>query len=62
LKDITVPTLFLNTLDDPIVTKAVIAYEEFKPNKNIVLATTKHGGHLGYHEHMFKIEHWFVKP
>lgn len=37
-------------------------FEVFKKNEHVVLATTKHGGHLGYHESLFKLEMWIINP
>lgn len=53
LPSIKIPTVFLSTLDDPIVTPACIDFEVFKTNPNIVLCTTNQGGHTGYHESVF---------
>jgi predicted alpha/beta-fold hydrolase len=39
-----------------------IDYDVFKNNPNVVLATNKYGGHLGYHESIFTMEQWFSKP
>lgn len=59
LPNIRIPTVFLNTLDDPIVSRDCIDFEVFKHNPNIVLSTTNHGGHTGYHESLFSSEQWF---
>jgi predicted alpha/beta-fold hydrolase len=63
---IEVPTLLLSALDDPIVDKEVIPYFEVKSNPNIILATTKYGGHLGWFEEGFESfvpkNRWFAKP
>jgi len=50
---IVVPTLFLNALDDPIIPESQIATVFdicSKRNDNIIMITTKYGGHLGFHE------------
>jgi len=52
----------MNTLDDPIVQYKTIDYKVFKANKNIILGTNRHGGHLGYHEHIFSMSQWFMTP
>lgn len=62
LKFIKTPTLFLNSLDDPISDKKAIPYEEFLNNDNIMLATTDGGGHIGYLHGIMKIEQWFTVP
>ena len=49
MHNISTPTLFFNALDDPIVNRHLIGHNAFKKNKNLLLATTEHGGHLGYH-------------
>lgn len=53
IPNIKTPTLFMNSLDDPIVGADAIDYELFKSNPNTVLATNKFGGHLGYHQTIF---------
>lgn len=61
IPSIAIPTLFINALDDPVVSAETICYDVFKQNPNVILATTKHGGHLGYHESMLDFQHWNVK-
>uniref|UniRef100_A0A7S3IKC8 Uncharacterized protein n=1 Tax=Strombidium inclinatum TaxID=197538 RepID=A0A7S3IKC8_9SPIT len=56
------PTLFMNSLDDPIIGSKAIDYEVFRDNENCVLGVNKNGGHLGYHESIFGFEVWFMKP
>lgn len=48
IKNITVPTFFLNALDDPVASAEVIPYYEIANNPNTVLITTARGGHLGW--------------
>ena len=50
IKDIKTPTLCLNALDDPLIRANGIAYEPFKKNPNVALATTKYGGHNSHME------------
>ena len=45
---IMIPSLFLNALDDPIVSKETIPYQVLEQNPNCALGTTEYGGHLGY--------------
>lgn len=45
---IRIPTLLVNAIDDPIVTKDCIPYVEACKNPYLVLATTSLGGHLGW--------------
>ena len=61
MPDIKVPTVFLNTMDDPILCQESIDFEVFKKNPNIVLCMTNHGGHTGHHESVFRLEQWFAK-
>jgi len=64
LEHIKIPTLFLNSLDDPIFDNATTAipFEQFTKNDYIMLATTRGGGHLGFLHGIVKIEQWFTKP
>lgn len=48
LGDIVTPTLFVNSLDDPVVCPTVIPYDECRENPNIILATFPFAGHLGF--------------
>eukprot|EP01117_Protostelium_nocturnum_P010642 TRINITY_DN3832_c0_g2_i2.p1 TRINITY_DN3832_c0_g2~~TRINITY_DN3832_c0_g2_i2.p1 ORF type:complete len:403 (+),score=150.56 TRINITY_DN3832_c0_g2_i2:264-1472(+) len=48
LKNIAIPYLALNALDDPISPSVCIPYEEFESNPNLILITTKRGGHTGW--------------
>ncbi|KAG8888574.1 hypothetical protein FRB99_004110, partial [Tulasnella sp. 403] len=48
LPGIAVPFLALNSVDDPIVVE--LPYEEASKNPWVCLATTDHGGHLGWFE------------
>ena len=46
LKNITIPTICINALDDPISTYEAIPFEEFLYNKKLMLVTTLRGGHI----------------
>ncbi|KAJ3309528.1 hypothetical protein HDV04_005968 [Boothiomyces sp. JEL0838] len=62
---ITVPTLLLTALDDPISNCEVIPYYEIESNPNVVLATTGAGGHLGWFKfspELVPTQRWFAKP
>ncbi len=50
LDKISIPTLLLNALDDPIVHSRLVelAKESVKKNENLILAHTKYGGHMGW--------------
>ena len=59
---ITIPTFFLNALDDPVVGSKAIDYEVFTQNSNVALGVTNHGGHLGCHESLFHLRsNWCTK-
>lgn len=60
IPDIKTPTLFMMAEDDPVIGVACIDYDLFKDNKNIAMATTKYGGHLGYGESHFSQRCWIV--
>lgn len=55
---VAIPFLGLNSLDDPIVTGHAIPYDEARFNPNVILATTAHGGHLGWFQGSFKVSRW----
>ncbi|KAJ8529769.1 hypothetical protein K7X08_036604 [Anisodus acutangulus] len=59
--NVMVPLLCISALDDPVCTKEAIPWDECRANKNIVLATTHHGGHLGYFEGMTAKSLWWVR-
>ena len=48
INGIKVPTLFMNSLNDPFL-KETLDFSAFHRNENIVLATNKYAGHMGYH-------------
>ncbi|KAJ2961459.1 hypothetical protein NQZ79_g3277 [Umbelopsis isabellina] len=62
IKNVKVPLLCFNALDDPISPAESIPYDEIKINPNVVLATTQHGGHLGWFEGIWSPTRWIVKP
>ena len=62
IPSIRIPTLFMNALDDPIVTHKCIDYEVIKNNPSTVVGTTKHGGHIGYNTTAFNLDVWFMEP
>lgn len=47
---IKIPCLYLTAKDDPVVHPTGVDHEGIKNNPNCVVATTNHGGHLGYRE------------
>ncbi|KAJ4833078.1 hypothetical protein Tsubulata_001053 [Turnera subulata] len=59
--NVSVPLLGISALDDPVCTKEAIPWDECRTNGNIILATTKHGGHLAYHEGITANSLWWVR-
>ncbi|XP_050148750.1 embryogenesis-associated protein EMB8 [Malus sylvestris] len=59
--NVAVPLLCISALDDPVCTREAIPWDECRANKNIVLATTKHGGHLGFFEGLTASGIWWVR-
>jgi len=60
LHQVSIPALLLNALDDPLICPTLVPYSLPKENKNIILVTTNHGGHISWTEGFFmpnKI-HW----
>lgn len=62
IEHVRIPLLCINALDDPISRFHTIPIDEIKINPNIVLAATKHGGHLGWFEHTVRPSRWVDKP
>ncbi|XP_051123773.1 embryogenesis-associated protein EMB8 [Andrographis paniculata] len=58
---VSVPLLCVSALDDPLCTKEAIPWDECRENKNIVLATTLHGGHLASFEGITASRLWWVR-
>lgn len=56
------PTLFLNSLDDPVISSKSLNFEMFSKNGHVILGTTKFGGHLGFNESLFNLRVWYMKP
>nr|CCA16551.1 serine protease family S33 putative [Albugo laibachii Nc14] len=50
LKHIRIPLFCISARDDPICASEAIPYAECLANPNIILCTTKSGGHLGFYE------------
>lgn len=48
LKDIKIPTLVINALDDPFLTTECFPFKEVESNENLSLLIPKHGGHVGF--------------
>ncbi|KZV40905.1 hypothetical protein F511_05150 [Dorcoceras hygrometricum] len=58
---VSVPLLCISALDDPVCTKEAIPWDECRANKNVVLATTQHGGHLAFFEGFTGSGLWWVR-
>lgn len=59
--NVAVPLLCISALDDPVCTREAIPFDECRANKNIVLATTQHGGHLAFFEGITGSGLWWVR-
>eukprot|EP00257_Ricinus_communis_P027069 XP_025014483.1 embryogenesis-associated protein EMB8 isoform X2 [Ricinus communis] len=59
--DVSVPLLCISALDDPVCTREAIPWDECRANRNIVLATTKDGGHLAFFEGLTGAGLWWVR-
>ncbi|KAJ1979471.1 hypothetical protein H4R34_002815 [Dimargaris verticillata] len=65
VRRVRVPLLCLNSLDDPICSFQSIPFQDCINNPYVVLATTAHGGHLGWFETGAddnQIKPWWTKP
>ncbi|KAK1258465.1 Embryogenesis-associated protein EMB8 [Acorus gramineus] len=58
--NVAVPLLCISALDDPVCTKEAIPWDECRANRNIILATTRHGGHLGFFEGILGDRLWYI--
>lgn len=61
VENVSVPLLCINALDDPVCTSEAIPWDECRANKNVVLATTPHGGHLAFYEGITAPSIWWVR-
>ncbi|GLT75716.1 hypothetical protein SLA2020_474160 [Shorea laevis] len=59
--NVSIPLLCISALDDPVCTKEAIPWDECRANKNVVLATVKHGGHLAFFEGITASGLWWVR-
>ncbi|KAH9692169.1 AB hydrolase-1 domain-containing protein [Citrus sinensis] len=57
--NVSIPLLCISSLDDPVCTVEAIPWDECRANKNVVLATTWHGGHLAFFEGLTAAGMWF---
>jgi len=59
LPHILIPTLILNSMDDPISPHELIPFNLPTNNENIIVVTTEKGGHLGWCEGLLRpTSHW----
>ncbi|CAI9304383.1 unnamed protein product [Lactuca saligna] len=58
---VSVPLLCVNSIDDPVCSHEAIPWDECRRNKNIVLATTQHGGHIAFFEGMPGKSLWWIR-
>ncbi|KAJ3084545.1 hypothetical protein HDU99_000291 [Rhizoclosmatium hyalinum] len=56
--EINVPTLILGSRDDPITKPHWAPLGEISRNPNVVFATTKYGGHMGWFEGNLRVSSW----
>ncbi|OIV91391.1 hypothetical protein TanjilG_02009 [Lupinus angustifolius] len=61
VQSVSLPLLCISALDDPVCTREAIPWDECRANKNIVLATVKHGGHLAFFEGITASSLWWVR-
>ncbi|XP_074273302.1 embryogenesis-associated protein EMB8-like [Silene latifolia] len=59
--NVAVPLLCISALDDPVCTTEAIPWDECRVNRNIVLATPQHGGHLAFFEGFTASSLWWVR-
>ncbi|KAI3755186.1 hypothetical protein L1987_54981 [Smallanthus sonchifolius] len=59
--NVSVPLLCVNAIDDPVCTDEAIPWDECRKNKNIVLATTQHGGHIAFFEGISGKSLWWIR-
>ena len=64
IKNINVPLLCINALDDQITNKLAIPYNDIEMNENICLLTPDYGTHSCFLEddNFFGVKQWSVKP
>lgn len=64
VKNINIPTLFIQAKDDPITFYYALPFDDIKNNENIILLSTDCGGHLCFLEAnaQFGFQQWIYKP
>jgi predicted alpha/beta-fold hydrolase len=58
LRDIRVPSLIVNSLDDPFLDGGCYPWDECATNPNTALEITRHGGHVGFIAHNRNRRYW----
>jgi len=63
LKDVSVPLLLMNAMDDPLFSLDQIPVNSALENENLLMVLTKHGGHLGWCQGFIlpSLVHWHDK-
>ena len=61
IKDIKTPTLFMHSLDDPIIPTSAVDFEAINSNPNTLIGVTEMGGHTSYHTSVRDTSsQWFI--
>jgi len=61
IQGIKIPTLILQSKDDPIAVNHIVPREKLASNPNIIYAETSHGGHLAWFSGL-KPRRWYAEP
>ncbi|KAF5781760.1 putative alcohol O-acetyltransferase [Helianthus annuus] len=61
VNNVKIPLVCINAIDDPVCSHEAIPFDECRMNKNIVVATTQHGGHNAFFEGMSGKNLWWVR-
>ncbi|KAJ3012513.1 hypothetical protein HKX48_006245 [Thoreauomyces humboldtii] len=62
LPEVKVPMLLITADDDPIVDPELHPTFETTSNPNLILATTRYGGHIGWYSGLIQPKRWIQKP
>lgn len=62
LDNITVPTFYMQALDDICVNEMNYPYKEIEANQNLIIGTTKQGAHCCFFTGSIIPEQWFPSP
>jgi len=54
LKDINIPTLLINALDDSFLSASCHPFQEAENNKKLFFEASKYGGHVGFNSSLFE--------